>query len=721
MNTELVPATLAVCGGAGLVAAVAAFETRRAADMRANRTRLGVRFPLGITPDAAVAALRGLSGLGWRQEMVFELRGREHSVSHALVVSDDQREAVMGGLASALPGVRFVEQDAPSRSSRYAVKLFVPTPLVLHDGEIEHGARALLAAFTQLLDGEELVLRWAVMPSRPRTWNPSGRDDREDQAAMRLWQRKVSGTGFQVAGLLLVTAASQARARQLADGVVSALHARENRVGVLRATGDARGRRFGSLPQVSRTSGWLSLAELLPLLGWPLGDELVPGLELGGARERLVPAGVPRAGRVIFIGRDNRGERPVALSPEAARHHAAVIGPTGSGKSALMGRSVLSDIRAGFGGVVVDPKSDLIEDLLQRVDPRDADRIVVIDPADSRPLPALDVLGAGDPDLRADVLLGALSTLFKSSTGIRTETYGRLALRTLAEVPGATLADMGRLFTDASFRRQAITRVSDPFIRSQWAAFEALSPAAQIEHVQSPMSKVTALVSRPAIRAVLASPRATIDVGQILAERKWLFVSLAPGRLGEPAARLLGAVLMYAVWSAIEARSAIRAEDRHPLFVYVDELTTMASLPFGLESLLERARGLGAGVTVGVQSLARVPDTTRAALLGNVATLVAFRAGADEAKRLAREMPGLTDRDLQALGPFEVAARIGVGIGSQVAVVTGRSLPWPEQTGIAEIIRDRSAVTYGVPPHANNEVEPVSDEAPSIGRKRRAS
>ena len=266
MNTELVPATLAVCGGAGLVAAVAAFETRRAADMRANRTRLGVRFPLGTTPDAAVAALRGLSGLGWRQEMVFELRGREGNVSHALLVSDDRREAVTGGLASTLPGIRFTEDDAPSGSARYAVKLFGPTPLVLHDGEIEHGSRALLAAFTQLLDGEELVLRWAVMPSRPRTWNPSS--DRDDQAAVRLWQRKVSGTGLQVSGLLLVTAASQARARQLADGVVSALHARENRVGVLRATRDARGRSATPAGGCRSTSGWLSLAELLPWLAF---------------------------------------------------------------------------------------------------------------------------------------------------------------------------------------------------------------------------------------------------------------------------------------------------------------------------------------------------------------------------------------------------------------------------------------------------------------------
>jgi type IV secretory pathway TraG/TraD family ATPase VirD4 len=423
------------------------------------------------------------------------------------------------------------------------------------------------------------------------------------------------------------------------------------------------------------------------------------------------------------MGRDSRGERLVALSSEAARHHVAVVGPTGSGKSSLIGRSILSDIHQGFGGVVIDPKSDLVEDLLRRVDPRDADRIVVIDPSDtSRPTPGLDVLGAGDPDLRADVLLGALTSLFKSSSGIRTETYGRLALRTLAGVPGATLGDMGRLFADAAYRRAAIARVRDPFIRSQWAAFESLSAAAQMEHVQSPLSKVTALVSRPAIRSVLAAPEPTIDVGRLLAERRWLFVSLAPGRLGEPGARLLGATVMYMVWSAVEARAALPAEERHPLFIYVDELSTIAALPFGLEQLLERARGLGAGITVVVQNLARIPESTRAALLGNVATLVSYRAPADEARRLAREMPGLTDRDLQALGAFELAARVGVGIGSEVAVVTGRSLPWPEQTGMADVVRDRSAENYGaVPVEEVSEAEIAGDESPAIGRTRRSS
>ena len=726
MNTEIVPAAIAACGGAGLVAAVATYEARRAAEMRAGRVRMGMRFPLGMESDAALSAMRALSGLDWRSEMVFELRARESQISHALSVPGDSSDAVRRGLSAALPGIRIDTSEPPAGASRLAVKVFLPTPLVLHDADPEAGARTVLAALTGLQAGEEVVLRWAITPSRPRTWNPPKRpEDRDAKTSARMWQRKVSGAGFRAVGLLLIQAATRSRARHLADAVIGTIRAREARVGVVRPTFDPRGRSFRSQPRVTRTSGWLTLEELLPLLGWPLGDEVVPGVELGGARERLVPVAVPRRGRVIFVGRDNRGERPVALSPDAARHHMAVVGPTGSGKSALIGRSVLDDMRSGHGGVVIDPKADLVADLLRRVNPRDAERIVVIDPADGRPTPALDVLGVGDPDLRADVVLGALSSIFKSSAGIRTEVYGRLALRTLAEVRGATLADMGRLFADGAFRTRAVASVSDPYIRAQWASFEALSTAAQIEHVQSPMAKVTALVSRPAIRSVIAAPRPTLDIGRLFDERKWLFVSLAPGRLGEPAARLLGAVLMYAVWSTIEERSSRSARERHPVFVYVDELATIAALPFGLELLLERARGLGAGVTVAVQSLARIPEGTRAALLGNAATLVSFRAGAEEAARLAREMPGMTGRDLQALRRFEVAARVGLGAGSEVAVVTGRSLPWPSETGTGEVIRERSASRYASVALEGDDLvtdaDDLGQERTTIGRRRRQS
>jgi hypothetical protein len=234
------------------------------------------------------------------------------------------------------------------------------------------------------------------------------------------------------------------------------------------------------------------------------------------------------------------------------------------------------------------------------------------------------------------------------------------------------------------------------------------------------------LLSRPAVRAVLAQRDPKLDIAQLLAERKWLLVSLAPGTLGEPAARLLGAIVTYAVWTAIEARAALPQAERRPVFLYVDELQSLSDLPFGIEYLFERARGLGCGVTVATQAAGRLPEQVRRSLLGNVGSLVTFRSGYEEATRLAHELPGLGPQDLQALRRFEVAARISTGVGAGVAIVTGMTLRMPPETHQAARIRKTSAERYGQDPaaldddlRARERGDDVEDGP--VGRTRRAS
>jgi hypothetical protein len=301
-----------------------------------------------------------------------------------------------------------------------------------------------------------------------------------------------------------------------------------------------------------------------------------------------------------------------------------------------------------------------------------------------------------------------------------------LAIKTLSEIQGASLADMGRLFYEEPYRRAAVARLHDPFLISSWQAYEGLSDAAKAEHVQAPMARVMTLLSRPKVRAVLASPEPKLDIPQLFREKKWLFVSLAPGVLSEAGATLVGAAVMYAIWSAIEARVALAPARRHPIFLYVDELATLTNgLPFGFELLAERARGLGAGLTVALQTLRRIGEPTQSALVGNLATICSFRAGAKEAPRLAMEFPGLSAADLQALGRFEVAARVGTGSGSAVSVVTGRTEPLGPVTGQAEAIRETSAHRYGTNPEpaapTPAPATPGGDEGGELGSRRRRS
>lgn len=717
----MVPAIAAASVGGGMLATIVVRERRLESEMRRSRVRLSLMFPVSLDPDAAMLALGALAGVSERMELVWEVAVTARGVTHAVLVPQAVRSSVVSGLTAAIPALRVAEASEPkSGTSRVALRMFVPTPCVLAS---EHPEAALrnLAEFA-LLPGERVVVRLASRPAQPRRLRSDEPLDRAAKEVERIWRRKTSvSAGFQVAGLSLVEAPSAGRAGVLAGHLASIFRSRRGTVAGLRLTSERSGRSLAALPQTSRGSGWLNTAELLALLMWPMGEAAIPGVEVS-ARELLVPRGIPREGRVLFIGRDAGGERPVALTAEAAKHHTMVAGATGTGKSTLLAGAALDDIRRGYAGVVIDPKGrDLSGAILERVRPEDQERMVVVDPGDSsRLVPAIDTLGGGDPDLRADVLVGTLRSIF-SEWGIRSETYGRLAIRTLSEVPGATLADMGRLFAEEPYRRAAVARLTDPFLVSSWQSYEALSAAAKAEVVQAPMARVMALLSRPRVRAVLANPEPTLDMRRLFAERKWLLCSLAPGELGEAGAALIGSALMYAVWSAIEARVALTPEKRSPIFLYVDELATVTNgLPFGFELLAERARGLGAGLTVAIQTLGRIPEPTRSALIGNVATFITFRAAAEEAQRLARQVPPVTDSDLASLKRFEVAARVGTGAGSGVAVVTGRTQPLPPPTGQAEAIRDRSARMYGAKPQAS---QTPSDDSQGddgqLGRTRR--
>jgi hypothetical protein len=699
MNGDLAPAIIAAGGGSALLAGIWGYERRRDAAMRASLVRLSLRFPIGLEPLRAFAALDGLSGLPYTTELIFEVAAKEGSIEHFLWVPAAVRTSVQGTLTGVIGSVRIREaQPSPSEAVTLALRLFVSTPTVLATDNAAEAARGLLAGLVGLQGSEQVILRVALRPGGARHRHETESPTRRDKEIDRAWRQKTAKPGFTVAGLVLVRAPKVARARELAAHIESMVRSRRGLVGGIRITTGRGNRRLSALPRTTRTSGWLTTAELLPsLLGWPLGPDVAPGVEVGAARELLVPAGVPSRGRRLFVGRDAVDSRPVALSAEASLQHLAVVGPTGSGKSVVLARGVLDDLARGYGGVLIDPKADLIDEVLGRVPSADRDRVVVLDPAAPGPVPGLDLFGAGDPDLRSEVILSVLRGI-SEGWGPRIDQYLRLGLRTVADLPNPVLSDWLRLYSDPALRRAAIARVRDPIRLAEWQTYEALSPAEQYQHVAPAISRITTLLSRPALRAVLNQPEPKLDIGRLLAERKWLLVSLAPGALGESAAHLLGAITTYLVWAAVEKRVTIPAARRRPVFLYFDELQSVSHLPVGLETFFERTRGLGCGVVVATQALARLPESTRVSLTGNVASLITFSAGHDEATRIARELPGLSAQDVMSLGRFEVASRVPAGGDRGVAIVTGRTEPLPPASRQVDTIRARSAALYGRDP-----------------------
>jgi hypothetical protein len=659
--------------------------------------RLALRFPADVEPVVAKTSLNALSGLPDEVELLFEIAADGDGIKFFMWVPAVVRASVVAVLSGAMPGLRVTEAPVQTRRATLSLKVFIPTPSVLVTENPEAASRTLLSGLSALAPGEQVIVRWAVRPARAPELHTSERPDRKVRVIQQAWQQKTQlGGGFQVAALVLVRTERVARARELAEHVASSIRSRRGAVGGPRITSERGGRSLASLPRTTRTSGFLNASELLPCLALPLGDELIPGVEIGVSRELPVPRHVPREGRRLFIGRDSRGERPVALSAEAARHHMAVVAPTGAGKSTLLMRCILADLAQGCGGIVLDPKNDLVADLIDSVPAEAVDRVVVIDPFQTGPVPGLDLLGHGDPDMRADTVLAVLKSIYKDAWGVRIDSFLRLGLRTVIELPNPVLSDWMRLYSDAALRRRAVAKLSDPILVGQWRSYEESSPGQQQEFIAPALSRITSLLARPALRGIINQRRPLVKLPELLAEGRWLLVALSPAA-GEAASDLLSAIVGYLVWTAIEARVALPPERRRPVYFYCDELASL-HLPVGLEVFLERSRGLGCGVVAATQGLSRLSESVKNSLLANAGTLITYRAGSDEAHRLARELPPLTVADIMGLPRFEVAARLSSGLGNAVTVVTGRTEGPPPRTGQGAVIRRLSAACYGRDP-----------------------
>jgi len=366
-----------------------------------------------------------------------------------------------------------------------------------------------------------------------------------------------------------------------------------------------------------------------------------------------------------WFGRTNfRNDRRLFGIKQADRlAHMYIVGKTGTGKSTLLETLMRNDLSAGHGFALLDPHGDLVESVRDAVPAERRDDLIYFDVPDTSRVLGFNPLAPAAPAARplvASSLIQALKKIWADSWGPRMEHILRNALLTLLDQPEATLADILRLFNDAGFRRGALTRVESPTVRDFWLnEYEQYFWRLRAEAIAPIQNKVGAFLAHPILNRILTQPRSSFDLRAIMDEGRILLVNLAKGRLGEDAASLLGALLVSHIGSAGLSRATRPAASRRPFFFYLDEFHSFTTGSLG--GMLSELRKYRVGMVLAHQYLGQIDPAILEAILGNVGTLICFRAGFADAEILAQEFyPFLSPVDLTNLPNHAIYLRLMV-------------------------------------------------------------
>ncbi|GAB3971388.1 hypothetical protein GCM10029978_046480 [Actinoallomurus acanthiterrae] len=459
----------------------------------------------------------------------------------------------------------------------------------------------------------------------------------------------------------------------------------------------------------------LSVAELAAIAHLPY-DPAVPGLSRAGANSVPPPPVVPVGGKGCkLLGDADAGPaRPIALRVTDARQHLHLLGATGAGKSTLLAHMILSDAKAGRTAVVIDPRGDLVNDLLDRLPEQVADRVWLIDP-DTTPPPALGVLAGKDANLASDNLVGIFQRIFADSWGPRTDDILRSAVLTLQQTPGATLADIPRLLTEEAYRIRATAHLRDEILAGFWAWYTGLSPEARSAAIGPVMNKLRHFLLRPFVRAVVGAHGPGLNTDRLLDTGGILLVRVPKGTLGDDTARLLGSFVIAKVWEATTRRARQPEATRRDAALYVDEAHSFLNLPHGLEEMLAEARAHRLSIVLAHQNLAQFPSGMREAVAANARNKIIFSISAHDARELATvTAPNLTGHDLANLAAYQAAARLIVG-NTETGAFTFTTRPLPDPVpGRAELLRQAACANAETTRRTPHRPDPRHDDAPPL-------
>ncbi|MES2059991.1 MAG: type IV secretion system DNA-binding domain-containing protein [Patescibacteria group bacterium] len=406
---------------------------------------------------------------------------------------------------------------------------------------------------------------------------------------------------------------------------------------------------------------------------------------------------------VYFAETDSRNRRTkFGIKTKDRSRHMYVIGKTGMGKSTLLENLAIQDIQENRGCIFIDPHGKTADLLLDYVPESRINDVLYFAPFDlDYPISfnVMEDVGADKRHLVANGLMSAFKKIWVDAWSARMEYILNNILLALLEYPDSTLIGVNRMLADEDYRKKVVAYVTDPSVKAFWVdEFAKYGPKYMQEAGAAIQNKIGQFISNPLIRNIIGQPKSTFDIRQMIDDRKIIIINLSKGRVGESNANLLGSMMITKIYLAAMSRADLPEVELNKLpnaYLYVDEFQNFANESFA--DILSEARKYKLNLTVAHQYIEQMTDEVRAAVFGNVGTMVAFRVGAFDAEVLEKEFaPEFTMEDIVNLGFAQVYLKLMIdGVSSKPFSATTLAPIAKSEMNFKDRIMDASRRSYG--------------------------
>lgn len=389
--------------------------------------------------------------------------------------------------------------------------------------------------------------------------------------------------------------------------------------------------------------------------------------------------------------------------------HIYSIGKTGMGKSTMLENMAIQDIQNGNGMAFLDPHGKTADLLLDYIPEHRIKDVIYFAPFDTDHPISFNVMEDVGPDRRHLVVSGLMSAFEKIWVDAWSARMAYILQNTLAallEYPGATMLGINRMLSDKVYRTKVVNNIQDPTTKSFWTEeFAKYTERFAAEATPAIQNKVGQFTSNPLIRNIIGQPKSSFDIRKVMDEKKILIVNLSKGLVGENNANLLGSMLVTKIYLAAMSRADVPEAELKKLpnfYLYVDEFQSFANKSFA--DILSEARKYKLSLNITHQYIEQMAEEVRAAVFGNVGTMVAFRVGSYDAEVLEKEFaPVFTAEDMVNLGFVQIYLKLMIdGVASQpFSATTLPPIPKPDISFRADVM-ENSRKTFATP---KNEVE----------------